>query len=291
MKTKRKFPPWLKRRIGSGETFNRTQQTLSSLGLETICTNANCPNRGECWSRGTATVLILGNVCTRNCGFCSVGTGKPKPPDADEPRRVAAMAEEMKLKYLVITSVDRDDLADGGASHFTDVVKCCRNRTPSLQFELLVPDFRDCQDEAIKILSEALPFVFGHNVETVPSLYPAVRPGGDYQLSLHLLEKAKQAWPDTQTKSSIMLGLGEKEAEIIAVLQDLRNVGCDRISIGQYLKPSKDSLEVVEFITPARFDSWADKASQLGFTWVMASPFTRSSFHAEQESTDPPTGC
>ena len=145
MKAKRKFPPWLKRRIGSGDTFDSTQKTLSSLGLETICTNANCPNRGECWSRGTATVLILGNICTRNCPFCSVATGKPKPPDADEPRRVAAMAEEMKLKYLVITSVDRDDLSDGGASHFRDVVSCCRTRMPHLQFELLVPDFRDCQ--------------------------------------------------------------------------------------------------------------------------------------------------
>ncbi len=286
MRTKRKFPPWLKRRIGSGETFNHTQKTLGSLGLETICTNANCPNRGECWSRGTATVLIMGNICTRNCGFCSVGMGKPKPPDADEPRRVAAMAEEMKLKYLVITSVDRDDLSDGGASHFRDVVSCCRSRIPHLQFELLVPDFRNCQDEAIEILSEALPFVFGHNVETVPSLYPTARPGGDYELSLHLLEKAKHTWCDIQTKSSIMLGLGENEAEIIEVLQDLRNVGCDRISIGQYLKPSKDSLEVVEFIEPARFDSWAAKARELGFTWVMASPFARSSFHAEQESTD-----
>ena len=286
MKAKRKFPPWLKRRIGSGETFDHTQKTLGSLGLETICTNANCPNRGECWSRGTATVLILGNVCTRNCRFCSVGTGKPKPPDVDEPRRVAAMAEEMKLKYLVITSVDRDDLAGGGASHFTDVVNCCRSRMPSLQLELLVPDFRDCQDAAIEILSEALPFVFGHNVETVPSLYPAARPGGDYQLSLHLLEKAKHAWSDIQTKSSIMLGLGETDEQVVAVLQDLRHVGCDRISIGQYLKPSKDSLDVVEFIEPARFDSWADKAREFGFKWVMASPFTRSSFGAEQESTD-----
>jgi len=291
MKAKRKFPPWLKRRIGSGEMFDHTQQTLAGLGLETICTNANCPNRGECWSRGTATVLILGNICTRNCRFCSVGTGKPKPRDADEPRRVAAMAEEMKLKYLVITSVDRDDLSDGGASHFRDVVNCCRSRMPHLQLELLVPDFRDCQDAAIEILSDALPFVFGHNVETVPSLYPAARPGGDYELSLHLLEKAKRTWRDIQTKSSIMLGLGEKEAEILAVLQDLRNVGCDRISIGQYLKPSKDSLDVVEFITPARFDSWADKARDIGFTWIMASPFTRSSYRAEQPSTDPQTNC
>jgi lipoic acid synthetase len=285
MKAKRKFPPWLKRRIGSGETFDRTRKTLGNLGLETICTNANCPNRGECWSRGTATVLILGNVCTRNCGFCSVAAGKPKPPDPDEPRRVAAMAEEMKLKYLVITSVDRDDLADGGASHFTDVVNCCRSRMPHLQLELLVPDFRNCQDEAIEILSEALPFVFGHNVETVPSLYAKVRPGGNYRTSLDLLRKAKGRL-DSQTKSSIMLGLGETEDEVKRVLDDLRAVGCDRIAIGQYLRPSKQSLDVVEFITPEKFDWWAQQARDIGFSWVMSSPFTRSSYHAEQENTD-----
>lgn len=283
---KGKFPPWLKRRIGSGETFDHTHHTLSSLGLETICTNANCPNRGECWSRGTATVLILGNVCTRNCRFCSVGTGKPKPPDPDEPRKVAVMAKEMGLKYLVITSVDRDDLADGGAGQFRDVVNCCRGEMGELEFELLVPDFRDCQDEALAILGDAMPFVFGHNVETVPSLYSVARPGGDYELSLRLLEKAKEAWDEVQTKSSIMLGLGESDEAVMGVLRDLREVGCDRISIGQYLKPSKDSLEVVEFVEPAKFDYWAENAKRLGFGWVMSSPFTRSSFYAERKEGD-----
>ncbi len=286
MKHKGKFPPWLKRRIGSGDTFNHTHHILNTLGIETICTNANCPNRGECWSRGTATVLILGNICTRNCRFCSVATGKPKPPDHDEPIKVATMAKEMGLKYLVITSVDRDDLPDGGASQFRDVVNSCRKEMSELQFELLVPDFRDCQDKAIEILAQAMPFVFGHNVETVPSLYSVARPGGDYQLSLRLLEKAKHAWPDAQTKSSIMLGLGETDDAVMAVLRDLRNVACDRISIGQYLKPGKDSLDVVEFVTPAKFDYWTDNAKQLGFTWVMSSPFTRSSFHAERKQTD-----
>jgi len=282
MSDKRRLPAWLKRRMGSGDTFEHTKGVIGDLGLETICTNANCPNRGECWSRGTATVLISGNVCTRNCGFCSVGTGKPEPPDAGEPERVGRMAMEMKLKYLVITSVNRDDLADGGAGQFRDVVMRCRERMPELEFELLVPDFRGCQDEAIAVLSDALPFVFGHNVETVPRLYPVARRGGDYELSLGLLAKAKGAWGGVQTKSSIMLGLGESDEEVLAVLGDLRGAGCDRVAIGQYLRPSKDSLEVVEYVEPAKFDEWAEKAGELGFTWVMSSPFTRSSYHAEE---------
>jgi len=283
-----KLPPWLKRRLGAGETFNHTRDVLDTLGLETICTNANCPNRGECWSRGTATVLILGNICTRNCRFCSVATGRPAPPDADEPRRVAEMARQLNLKYLVITSVNRDDLPDGGAGHFQDVVNRCRQEIPALRFELLVPDFRGCQDEAIEILAEALPFVFGHNVETVPSLYPAVRPGADYRLSLALLRKAKETYANIQTKSSIMLGLGESETEVIEVLKDLRRSGCDRIAIGQYLRPCADALAVAEFIDPQKFRWWGQKARRLGFSWVMASPFTRSSFHAEQENADSP---
>ena len=280
---KRRLPEWLKRRIGAGQTFNHTHHTLDTLGLETICTNANCPNRGDCWSRGTATVLILGNICTRNCKFCAVGHGKPAPPDATEPDRVAQMAKEMGLKYLVITSVDRDDLTDGGAEHFRNVIQRCREVVPSLEFELLVPDFRDCQDEAIEILKTALPFVFGHNVETVPSLYGTARPGGNYQRSLDLLQKAKQCLPGTQTKSSLMLGLGETDEQLMAVLKDLRAIDCDRLSLGQYLRPDKNSLEVVEYITPEKFDWWADQAKEMGFTWVQSSPFTRSSYHAEEK--------
>lgn len=278
----RRLPPWLKRRIGSGETFQHTHNTLEVHGLQTICTNANCPNRGDCWSRGTATVLILGNICTRNCRFCSVGHGKPLPPDTTEAERVAQMAKEMGLKYLVVTSVDRDDLADGGAGHFRDVILRCRQVVPELGVELLVPDFRDCQDTAIAILAEARPFVFGHNVETVPSLYSTARPGGDYGRSLELLRKAKAAWPEIQTKSSLMLGLGEADDELMAVLKDLRGVGCDRVSLGQYLRPSKESLEVVNYVTPDKFDWWAQQARSLGFSWVMSSPFTRSSYHAEE---------
>jgi lipoic acid synthetase len=196
------------------------------------------------------------------------------------------MARRMNLKYLVITSVDRDDLPDGGADHFRDVIIHCRRELPNLQYELLVPDFQGCPGQAIDILSEAVPFVFGHNVETVPSLYSLARPGGDYQRSLELLRKAKVAWPNVDTKSSLMLGLGEKDHEVMQVLQDLRAVQCDRVAIGQYLRPSKESLEVVEYIHPDRFEQWSQTARQLGFRWVMASPFTRSSYHAEQSESD-----
>ncbi|NIA17229.1 MAG: lipoyl synthase [Planctomycetes bacterium] len=281
----RRLPPWLKRPAPAGEAFVNTSNVLTGLDIQTICTNANCPNRGDCFSNGTATVLILGNICTRNCKFCSVGSGKPLPPDSAEPGRVAEMAKKMNLEYLVITSVDRDDLPDGGSAHFRDVVNTTREAIKNIKFELLTPDFRDCQQKALEILAEALPFVFGHNIETVPSLYSKARPGGDYHRSLNLLKKAKQLRPDIQTKSSIMLGLGETDSEIEAVLKDLRRVGCDRIAIGQYLRPSKDSLDVAEYVTPEKFDFWKTRAKQIGFSWVMSSPFTRSSYHAEKETT------
>ena len=307
MKTAAKLPKWLRRPFPAGENYNKTNGILSSLGLETICNNANCPNRGECWSRGTATVLILGNICTRSCKFCSVKAGKPAPPDPTEPARIAEMAKQMGLKYLVITSVNRDDLPDGGASHFRDCINEVRQQCPDIhpvrnsqtdkntarrekiyngvKFEILTPDFRNCQTRALKILRDALPFVFAHNIETVPSLYPVARAGGNYQRSLNLLEMARETYNDIQTKSSIMLGLGETDAEVEQVLIDLRNVGCDRITIGQYLKPSKNSLEVVEYVPPAKFDWWKQKAASLGFRWVMSSPFTRSSYFAERENT------
>ena len=280
----KKLPPWLRRPLPAEATFHRTQQVLSSLGLETICSNANCPNRGECWTRGTATVLILGNVCTRNCKFCSVACGKPEPPDPTEPSRLARMAKQMRLKYLVITSVNRDDLPDGGAGHFRDCINKVRQQCPDMKFEILTPDFRNCQARALKILHTALPFVFAHNVETVPSLYRTARAGGNYQRSLNLLKMAKECSYNIQTKSSIMLGLGETDAEVEQVLKDLRNVGCDRVTIGQYLRPSKNSLEVVEYIIPARFDRWKQRAVELGFSWVISSPFARSSYFAEQEN-------
>ncbi len=280
----KKLPPWLRRPLPAEATFHRTQQVLSSLGLDTICSNANCPNRGQCWTRGTATVLILGKVCTRNCKFCSVACGKPEPPDPTEPSRLARMVKQMQLKYLVITSVNRDDLSDGGAGHFRNCINEVRQQRPDMKFEILTPDFRNCQARALKILHTALPFVFAHNVETVPSLYRTARAGGNYQRSLNLLKMAKECSDNIQTKSSIMLGLGETNAEVEQVLKELRNVGCDRVTIGQYLKPSKNSLEVVEYIIPARFDRWKQRAVELGFSWVISSPFARSSYFAEQEN-------
>lgn len=282
---KRRLPEWLKRPLPAGNCFSNTSSTISQLGIETICTNANCPNQGECWSKGTATVLILGNICTRNCKFCSVANGKPLPPDNTEPQRVAQLTKELKIKYLVITSVTRDDLPDGGAAHFRDVINIVRKSNKEIKFELLVPDFKNCQPKALEVLGEALPFVLGHNIETVPRLYSLARSGADYQTSLKLLETAKKLWPDCPTKSSIMLGLGEKDEEVEQVLKDLKRINCDRLAIGQYLRPSKNSLEVVEYIHPEKFDYWADKAKQLGFGWVMSSPFTRSSYNAEAAQT------
>ncbi len=284
MKTVRKLPQWLKRPMPAGRTFCHTDEVLNELGLETICINANCPNRGECWGRGTATVLILGNVCTRGCRFCSVAKGKPSPPDAQEPAKLAEMARRMKLRYLVITSVDRDDLPDGGAGHFKNCINKVREEIPEMKFEILTPDFAGCQEEAIEILADALPFVFAHNIETVPCLYRIARSGGDYQRSLNLLKIAKESYQNIATKSSLMLGLGESDAEVEQVLKDLRSIGCDRITIGQYLKPSRNSLEVAEYIQPEKFDFWRHKCIDLGFRWVMSSPFTRSSYFAEQEN-------
>jgi len=317
-----KLPPWLRRPWPAGHSFQYTHDTLESLGLQTICTNANCPNRGECWGRGTATVLILGNVCTRNCGFCSVATGKPgpqtrktafgspiQPPDPTEPARLAEMARRMDLQYLVITSVNRDDLPDGGAGHFRDCINEVRRQCPTTRFEILTPDFKDGQEEALDTLQSALPFVFAHNVETVPSLYPTARAGGNYQRSLQLLRRAKDRYADIHPKShgqtslsvppgidsfrrntgihiksSIMLGLGETQPEVERVLRDLREAGCDRITIGQYLRPSKNALDVVEYVPPEKFAWWKTRAMEIGFAWVLSAPFARSSYFAEQEN-------
>ena len=281
---RRKLPHWLKRPLSTSTEYNSTEAILNSLEIKTICHDANCPNRGECWSRGTATVLILGNICTRKCKFCSVATGTPHLPDSTEPARIAEMAHQMGIKYLVITSVNRDDLPDGGAEHFRNCIKEVRSICPEIKFEILTPDFQNCQSRAIKILADSLPFVFTHNIETAPRLYKTVRAGGDYQSSLNLLKLAKESYRAT-TKSSIMLGLGETDTEVEQVLRDLRDIDCERITIGQYLKPSKDSLEVVEYIPPKKFDWWKKRAVELGFRWIMSAPFARSSYFAEKEST------
>jgi lipoic acid synthetase len=298
----RRLPDWLRRPMPTAGPFDaaqsgkysKTSDIVSSLGLETICMSANCPNRGQCWARGTATILILGNICTRGCKFCSVAKGKPKPADITEPGRIAELAKELRLHYLVITSVNRDDLPDGGAGHFRDCINEVRKQCPGVKFEILTPDFRDCQTEAIDILATEIlshrghrghrEFVFAHNVETVPSLYKKARAGGDYKRSLNLLKIAKDKYDSIPTKSSIMLGLGETDEEVEQVLKDLRAVGCDRLTIGQYLKPSKDSLDVVEYITPEKFDWWKQKAIELGFDWVISAPFARSSYFAEIEN-------
>jgi lipoic acid synthetase len=285
MKAARKLPPWLRRPFPAGETYTKVDKILSSLELKTICENANCPNRGECYNRGTATALILGNICTRNCKFCSVSAGKPEPPDPTEPQRLAEMAEKLNLKYLVITSVNRDDLLDGGAAHFRDCINTVRAKLPFMKFEILTPDFLHCQKAGVDILFDALPFVFAHNLETVPSLYPTARKGADYLMSLNLLKMAKDAYTNTPIKSSIMLGLGEDENEVEQTLKDLLDAGCDRITIGQYLKPSKDSLDVVEYIKPEEFDFWNDRALDMGFSWVISEPFARSSYFAELQNT------
>ncbi len=284
----RKLPPWLRRPLPAGKAFTHTDDILSELQLNTICIHANCPNRGECWARGTATVLILGNICTRNCRFCSVASGKPAPPDPTEPQRLSEMVGQMKLKYLVITSVNRDDLPDGGASHFHDCITTVRQQYPKTQFEILTPDFRTHEEKALETLKAALPFVFAHNVEMVPELYPQARPGANYQDSLHLLARAKEVFgQEIPTKSSIMLGLGETDGQVERTLRDLRAAHCDRLTIGQYLRPSRDSLEVVEYLHPDRFSRWGQKARDLGFSWVISAPFARSSYLAEQEDIRP----
>ena len=282
----RHLPEWLRRPMPAVGEFNKTSEIVDSLGLETICMSANCPNRGQCWARGTATVLIMGKICTRGCKFCSVAKGKPNPLDSTEPKRVAELAKKLHLHYLVITSVNRDDLPDGGAGHFRDCINEVRRVCPDVQYEILTPDFRNHQKEAVDILAQAFPFVFAHNVETVPTLYKKARAGGDYQVSLNLLKLAKERFNNITTKSSIMLGLGETDDEVIQVLKDLRSVGCDRLTIGQYLKPSKTSLEVVEYVTPEKFDWWKQRAAELGFDWVISAPFARSSYFAEMEKTN-----
>jgi lipoic acid synthetase len=282
--TIRRLPDWLRRPMPTAGEYSKTSDIVSSLGLETICMSANCPNRGQCWARGTATVLILGNICTRGCKFCSVAKGKPLPADKTEPGRIAELAKKLNLQYLVITSVNRDDLPDGGATHFRDCINEVRRQCPGVKFEILTPDFRDCQTEAMDILAQATPFVFAHNVETVPSLYKKARAGGNYKRSLNLLKIAKDKYDGLPTKSSIMLGLGETDKEVEQVLKDLRAVGCTRLTIGQYLKPSKNSLEVLKYVTPEKFDWWKQKAIDLGFDWVISAPFARSSYFAEMEA-------
>jgi lipoic acid synthetase len=278
-----KLPPWLKRPLGGGELYVRTAAAVAQNRLNTICEDARCPNRGECWSRGTATFLILGELCTRRCGFCSVQGGKPRGiVDAGEPERLADAVEMMGLKYVVITSVDRDDLDDRGAGHFARCIEAMRRRIPGIEIELLTPDFRRRQEQALEILLPYAPFVWGHNVETVPRLYRTVRPGSEYRDSLSLLRGAGSR-EGIVTKSSMMLGLGERREEILAVMDDLLEAGVRRLTLGQYLRPTPNQLEVVEYIHPDVFAELGQVARAKGFKWVISAPFARSSYHAEEK--------
>ena len=273
----RRLPKWLKRPLPKPGMFY-TSSVIEDLRLETVCESAKCPNRTECWSQQTATFMILGNVCTRPCGFCSVPKGKTETVQIDEPERVAEAAIRLGLKYVVITSVTRDDLPDGGAEHFYECVLAVRNRTGS-QVEVLTPDFMGNR-KAISRVIEARPDVFNHNTETVPRLYHRVRRNADYQRTLNLLDQVKQEAPDMPTKSGLMLGLGETIEEVLEVCSDLRAVGCNMLTLGQYLQPSPEHLKVERYLPPEEFDEIGVQVKSLGFGMVASGPFVRSSYHA-----------
>lgn len=269
---------------GTEENISATAEMkalLDDLGLHTVCEEANCPNVGECFFRGTATFLVLGNICTRNCRFCAVAKGKPLPIDDGEPARVAEASYRLGLKHVVVTSVTRDDLSDGGAAHFAQVIYALRERLPKATVEVLVPDFQGSR-EALEVVLKSKPDVLGHNVETIPRLYSLVRPKADYMRSLNLLKCAKEIDPDVMTKSGLMVGLGEEEKEVHDVLLDLREVACDFVTIGQYLRPSPAHVPIASYVTPEMFQRYKVEATKLGFRYVASSPFVRSSFHAEE---------
>ncbi|MDO3377622.1 lipoyl synthase [Geoalkalibacter halelectricus] len=281
-------PDWLKVRLPQGPGWARIDRYHREQGLHSVCRSAACPNQGECWSRGTATFMILGNLCTRACAFCNVRAGAPAPPDPDEPARVAQAIGELDLRHAVVTSVTRDDLDDGGASHFACLVHEVRDRAPHCRIELLIPDLGGNLD-ALELILAAAPDVLGHNIETIPRLYPQVRQGAHYQRSLAILAAIHQRAPHIPTKSGLMLGLGETQEEILAVLADLRQVGCALLTLGQYLAPTRRHHPVVRYPHPDEFAHLRRQALALGFAHVEAGPLVRSSYHAQQqfeEATD-----
>jgi lipoic acid synthetase len=277
-------PSWIRAKAPSGKGVNHIKKILRDKNLSSVCEEAACPNLGECFSHGTATFMIMGDICTRRCPFCDVAHGKPKPLDKNEPLALAEAIAQMSLKYVVITSVDRDDLRDGGAEHFALCIKATRELSPHTRIEVLVPDFRGREDKALDILAIDPPDVFNHNLETVPRLYKQCRPGADYHGSLNLLKEFKQGKNDVLTKSGIMLGMGETREEIIALLEDLRNHNCDMLTLGQYLQPSRDHLPVQRFVTPQEFDELRIIAENMGFTNVASGPMVRSSYHADLQA-------
>jgi lipoic acid synthetase len=277
-------PNWIRAKPPTGPGVGRIKQILRERKLSSVCEEAMCPNLGECFSHGTATFMIMGDICTRRCPFCDVAHGKPQPLDTDEPRQLAEAIAEMRLAYVVITSVDRDDLRDGGAGHFAACIAAARELTPSTTLEVLVPDFRGRMDIALECFDTQPPDVFNHNLETVPRLYRQARPGADYAWSLDLLQRFKARHPSVPTKSGLMLGLGEQRDEIEAVMLDLREHGCDMLTLGQYLQPSRDHLPVDRFVTPEEFDELRDLGERMGFSNVASGPMVRSSYHADLQA-------
>ena len=276
-------PPWLRVRLSSSPRVAEIKRLLRRRGLASVCEEAQCPNLSECFGSGTATFMVMGDICTRRCPFCDVAHGRPKPLDPAEPDQLAAAVAELGLRYVVITSVDRDDLRDGGAAHFAACIDATRRRNPGIAVEALTPDFRGRLPRALAALAERPPDVMNHNLETVPRLYPKARPGADYRHSLELLSGFRRLVSGTPTKSGLMLGLGETRNEIVAVMRDLRAHAVGMLTLGQYLQPSRHHLAVERFVEPAEFDEYADIGAELGFDSVASGPLVRSSYHAESQ--------
>lgn len=276
-------PAWLKAKIPAGKAYNTVRRLMRSQQLHTVCEEAMCPNLGECWSRGTATFLLMGDTCTRSCSFCHIKTGRPLPLDEDEPRRVAESVAAMALKHCVLTSVNRDELPDGGAHIFANAIAEIRRRRPQCSTEVLIPDFKG-DLEALKVVMEAKPSILNHNTETVPRLYRTVRPQANYRRSLRLLAAAKALDPQAVTKTGIMVGLGETGDEVIQVMKDLRAINVDIMTIGQYLRPTRQHLPVYRYVHPDEFKEYHDIGMELGFKWVESGPMVRSSYHADGQA-------
>lgn len=278
-------PDWIRVRIPASPRIAQIRKILRKRKLASVCEEASCPNLGECFSQGTATFMIMGEICTRRCPFCDVAHGKPNPLDQDEPANLADAIAEMALSYVVVTSVDRDDLKDSGAGHFAACIEAIRESSPGVTLEVLVPDFRGRMEIALTTLAATPPDVFNHNLETVPRLYKKARPGADYAWSLQLLQRYKSLRPDVLTKSGLMLGLGETESEIHDVLADLREHQVDMVTLGQYLQPSRDHLAVERYLHPTEFEAFAEVATKMGFTRVASGPLVRSSYHADLQAS------
>ncbi len=277
-------PEWIRAKSHGDPKVQHIKDMLREHNLHSVCEEAACPNLGECFAHGTATFLIMGNICTRRCPFCDVAHGRPDPLDENEPAHLAKTIAAMKLKHVVITSVDRDDLRDGGANHFVQCIDEVRRQSPQTDIEVLVPDFRGRMDVALEILTTSPPDIFNHNLETVPRLYKAARPGSDYQWSLNLIKRFQAMHPEVPTKSGLMLGLGETMEEVKQVMQDLRDHGCRMLTLGQYLQPSRHHLAVERFVTPAEFDELRELGKQIGFDHVASGPMVRSSYHADLQA-------